>query len=1011
MDRSRLEADIRERGLEFFSRMGDAKPSLFKMDWWTGRVMDACMRNEQFKVQLFRFIDVLPYLTTSDSLRRHLEEYFARDEAVPEALKWGLKGIESGGRVAMKALGGAIRKNLEMMARTFIIGEEASDTVAAIADLRGQGGAFTLAPLGEATLSESAADRYAADIHALLDALGEAQAGWPALGGGEDGLDWGHAPRINLSIKPSALYSQVDAADPEGSVEAILGRLKPIYRRIVEQGGFLCIDMEMRRLKNLTLALYRRLRSAAEFRDYPHLGIALQCYMPESDEDLERLLDWARREGLPISVRLVKGGYWDTENVIAEQKGLPVPTYAHKPETDAAFERAAERILRNHDICHLACGSHNVRSVCAVMEMARLLGVPEERYEFQVLYGMAEPFRQALLELTSRVRLYCPRGEMLLGMAYLIRRLLENTSNESFLRQTFVEGVEVERLLQAPETVLKRTRAAEEAPPADTSAGAPAASAEETGPTAPGPFRNEPHPDWSLPEVRRAYHRALDAVRGRFGQTYPLHVDGEDVETDEVAETVNPARPDEVVGRVCQAGPEEVEKAVAAAASALPAWRDTSPRERAGYLLKAAEAARRRIYELSAWQTYEAGKQWSEAYLDVCEAIDFLEYYAREMIRLGTSRYLGDVAGEVNENFYQPKGVAAVVAPWNFPLAISCGMCAAAVVTGNGVVYKPSGLTPVVGHTLLEIFREAGLPPGVFNYLPGRGSVIGDPLVEHPRVSLVAFTGSMEVGLGIIRKAGHTHPDQPNVKRVIAEMGGKNAIIVDDDADLGVAIPAVLGSAFGYQGQKCSACSRVIVLEAIYERFLERLIEAARSKKVGPAEDPANAMGPVISASARDGIREYVEIARREGTVAYESDVPEQGYYVPITIVTDITPEHRVAQEEIFGPVLAVMRARDFDQALAWANATRFALTGGVFSRSPDHLQRCRREFRVGNLYLNRKCTGAIVGRQPFGGFAMSGVGSKAGGPDYLLQFMDPRCVTENTMRRGFVPPQEPGTV
>jgi RHH-type proline utilization regulon transcriptional repressor/proline dehydrogenase/delta 1-pyrroline-5-carboxylate dehydrogenase len=331
-------------------------------------------------------------------------------------------------------------------------------------------------------------------------------------------------------------------------------------------------------------------------------------------------------------------------------------------------------------------------------------------------------------------------------------------------------------------------------------------------------------------------------------------------------------------------------------------------------------------------------------------------------------------------------------------------MCAAAIVTGNCVLYKPSNQTLVVGHTLLQILQEANLPPGVFNYIPGSGAIIGDFLIDHPQVSLIAFTGSMEVGLRIIQRAGHTSESQPSVKKVIAEMGGKNAIIIDDDADLDEAIPSVIDAAFAYQGQKCSACSRVIVLDTIYDRFIERLINAVRSVKIGPAEDPANFMGPVIDSSAQKKILEYIELAGREGNILYRSDVQDEGYYVPITIVDGITPEDRIAQEEIFGPVLAVMRAKDFDQALEWANNTRFALTGGVFSRSPEHLQRCRKEFRVGNLYFNRGCTGAIVERQPFGGFKMSGIGSKAGGPDYLLQFMESRTVTENSMRRGFVP-------
>jgi RHH-type proline utilization regulon transcriptional repressor/proline dehydrogenase/delta 1-pyrroline-5-carboxylate dehydrogenase len=335
-------------------------------------------------------------------------------------------------------------------------------------------------------------------------------------------------------------------------------------------------------------------------------------------------------------------------------------------------------------------------------------------------------------------------------------------------------------------------------------------------------------------------------------------------------------------------------------------------------------------------------------------------------------------------------------------------MSAAAIVAGNPVVYKPSRATPVVGHTLAEIFAEAGLPPGVFNYVPGRSGVMGDLLVDDPRIGVIAFTGSMEVGLRIVERAGRTPPGQPAVKKVIAEMGGKNAVIVDDDADLDEAVPAVVRSAFGYQGQKCSACSRVIVLDALYNRFLDRLLDCARSVRIGPAENPAFFMGPVIDRAAQERVLEYIGLARQECRIAFQSQVPDsKGFYVPLTVATDVPPDHRLAQEEIFGPVLAVLRARDFTQALGWANATRFALTGGLFSRTPSHIARCRREFRVGNLYVNRGITGAIVGRQPFGGFRMSGVGSKAGGPDYLLQFLDPRVVTENTMRRGFVPFEE----
>ena len=999
MNQKELDERILDRGRQLFTSIGDERPSLFNKSAWTGKIMDACMQNERFKVQLFRFIDVLPYLTTMDSFGRHLEEYFGHEESLPTVLKWGLKGLGWGGSLAKSAVGAAVRKNLEMMARDFIVGATAPETVARLQALREQGFAFTVDVLGEATISEREADEYAAGYQGLLDTLGQAQRAWPALGGhGDgDGLDWGHAPRINVSVKPSALFSLADPADVEGSVRGMLARLKPLYRTVVALGAFLCLDTEMRRLKNITFELYRRLRADPEFRAYPHLGLALQAYLRESDQDADQLLEWARREGLPISIRLVKGAYWDYETVLARQNGWPVPVYMVKAETDAAYERTAEKILRNHDMCHLACASHNVRTVSAVMELARVLEVPARRYEFQALYGMAEPFRKALLKTAGRVRLYCPHGRLLPGMAYLIRRLLENTANESFLRQTFVEGVERDRLLESPQALLARAPA--ETPPRTS----PAAVSDSAR-----PFRHEAFPDWTHADTRQAYVRALGEVRRALGRTYALSIGGQDVHTDDREPSVNPANPHEVIGSVCQAGPAEVNRAIAAARNAFPLWRDTPPRERAAYLVKAAAAARRRIFELAAWQTLEAGKQWTEAYLDVAEAIDFLEYYAREMVRLAEPRRMGNVPGETNEYFYEPKGVAAVIAPWNFPLAISCGMSAAAIVAGDPVVYKPSRATPVVGHALVQIFQEAGLPPGVFNYVPGRSGVMGDVLAEHPQISLIAFTGSMEAGLHILERAGRALPFQPTVKKVIAEMGGKNAIIIDDDADLDEAVPAVMRSAFGYQGQKCSACSRAIVVDAIYARFLERLLECARSVRLGPAEDPAFFMGPVIDRSAQEKILEYVSLARQEGRVAFVSEVPgRKGFYVPLTIATEVPPDHRLAQEEIFGPVLSILRARDFDQALDWANATRFALTGGLFSRTPSHIEQCRREFRVGNLYINRGTTGAIVGRQPFGGFKMSGVGSKAGGPDYLLQFLDARVVTENTMRRGFVPFEE----
>ncbi len=993
--KSMLNAEIMKRGKSFFASIRGEKPSVFNKERWVGKIMDKIMESEDFKVQMFRFVDVFPYLSTSDLLTNHIREYFGgEDQDVPSVLKWGANMAGLGGKIGGAMLNKAIRYNIQDMAKQFIVGEQASEAMKNIGKLRSDGFACVVDILGEATVNEEEAEAYLDAYLGLIKAMREAAPKWKPLAGASNDLDWGHTPKINVAVKPTSLYSQTKPVDFEGSVQVIADRIARIYEKVIEAKGFLCIDMESTRYKNITLEVFRRLR--LRYRDYPHLGIVLQAYLRDTDCDLQELIEWARQQKVQISVRLVKGAYWDYETVVAKQNGWPVPVYTIKAETDAAYERNAQLLLENHDLCHFACASHNIRTISAVMEMATALQVPEERYEFQVLYGMAEPVRRGLLNVAKRIRLYSPYGDMVPGMGYLVRRLLENTANESFLRQSFHDDADAELLLEDPEKTLRRIEAEHAAKPVKPHA---------KGPGGLTPFHNEPAVDFTLEQTRQAFKNAIADVRGKLGRTYPLFINGKEVQTDDRIVSVNPANPKEQIGTVCQAGREDVARAIEAAKAAFPAWRDTSPRERADYLIEAATIARRRLYELSAWQVLEVGKQWDQAYADVTEAIDFLEYNAREMVRLGEPQRIGSAPGEVNLYSYEPKGLASVISPWNFPLAIACGMVSAALVAGNCVMFKPAGVSPVVGWNLVEILREAGLPQGVFNFVPGRGSVIGDYLVEHPDISLIAFTGSVEVGLRIVEKAAKVHPGQPNVKKIISEMGGKNAIIIDDDADLDEAVPHVLYSAFGFQGQKCSACSRVIVLDAIYDRFIERLVKGAQAMKIGPSEDPLNSMGPVVDAGAKKTIEEYIRIGKSEGKVLYESIVPhDSGYYVPMVILGGIRPEHRVAQEEIFGPVLSIMRAKDIDQAIEWANSTRFALTGGFFSRSPKNLARVAREFRVGNLYLNRNCTGALVGRQPFGGARMSGVGTKAGGPDYLLHFMDPRVVTENTVRRGFTP-------
>lgn len=520
------------------------------------------------------------------------------------------------------------------------------------------------------------------------------------------------------------------------------------------------------------------------------------------------------------------------------------------------------------------------------------------------------------------------------------------------------------------------------------------------------PLHIEPLTDFSRADARQAMKAALDAVRPQLGTTFPLVVNNQPVPTAAHIDSVNPAHKSQVVGRCGRATVEQSNAAVAAAVAAFPAWRDTPPERRAKYLLDAANVLRKRRFELAAWQVFECGKQWREADADLAEAIDFCDFYAHEMVRLSKAR-LRNVPGEDNAYFYEPRGVVVVIAPWNFPLAILCGMATAALVTGNTVIMKPAEQSSVTAAKLMEVFLEVGVPPGVVSYLPGVGEEIGPTLVGHKDTSLIAFTGSQAVGLLINRQATEMQPGQTHIKRVIAELGGKNAVLIDDDADMDEAVGGVIDSAFGYQGQKCSACSRVIVPAAKYDTFLARLVEAARSLAIGPADDPGFYMGPVIDEEAQQRLLKVVERGKGEAKLAFAGEVgalASEGFYVPPHIFADVKPDSFLAQQEFFGPILAVLRSDSLDEALRIANDVPYALTGGLYSRSPANIARVKREFRVGNLYINRKITGALVDRQPFGGFRMSGIGSKAGGPDYLLQFVLPRTITENTLRRGFAP-------
>jgi len=508
-------------------------------------------------------------------------------------------------------------------------------------------------------------------------------------------------------------------------------------------------------------------------------------------------------------------------------------------------------------------------------------------------------------------------------------------------------------------------------------------------------FKNCTLTDFTVEANYRAQEAALKKVEGELGRAYSLIIGGERITSGETFTSVNPARPDQVVGVMVKATVEQANKAVEVAAQTFETWKVTPADERAEYLFKAAELMRQRRFEINAWMIYETSKSWVEADADTAEAIDFLEFYGREALRLAEKQPMTRIPEEDSDLLYIPLGVGVVIPPWNFPCAIMTGLTSSALVAGNTVILKPASTSPVIAAQFVNILQEVGLPAGVVNFLPGPGGAIGDALVQHPKVRFISFTGSRDVGLRIHELAAKHQPGQIWIKRTILEMGGKDAVVVDETADLDAAATGIVTSAFGFQGQKCSAGSRAIIVDAVYDQVVQKVVEKARALTVGDTTDPKTSLGAVIDQNAFQKIKDYIEVGKGEGTLLLGGGSKGPGYFIEPTIIAGVAPTARVAQEEIFGPVLAIIKAKDFDDALKIANSTEYGLTGSLYSRERGRIERAKREFHVGNLYFNRKCTGALVGVHPFGGFNMSGTDSKAGGRDYLLLFTQAKAVSE----------------
>ena len=953
-------------GRELLDAAGRYRPGAAERieDWLLTRVM----ADERFRSRLLRYMDVLAsldYDSGGREAKRLAREYFGdRFPELPRALQWLLR-IARDERLPAPLVGETARRSAELFARRFIT-PPCEETVRATIDYLSSHGRYpSFDLLGEAVLSDAEARDYVAGYVRLIDQLGNDPAAHARTAGGISALQ--------VSLKLSSLTASFSPLDPEGTLARVRPALEAILEAAERAGVGIAVDMEQYELRDLTWKIFRRTFARRErFGGWPDAGIVLQCYLRDAPAHAAAMAAFARERGTPFQVRLVKGAYWDYETIVAGERRWPPPVLTEKRATDAQFDRVCAALI---DACpHLAVavGSHNARAHAVAEALAGGAGLPPGAVEHQTLFRTAEGTSRALAKLGWVARDYVPVGELLPGMAYLVRRVLENSSQAGFLLQSR-SGATPEELLRppiGPRPVEARAR------------------------SDPGPFQRAPAAPWFDAGFRDAFERALESTRERWGERFDLRIDGETVEASEVVAVHSPSHPHaEPVGYAAFGDAAAAERAIAAARAGGGRWAATAVEERASTLRRGAELLEERAAEFAAWVVHEGGRDRADAYAEVEEAIDYLNYYAwraEALFEANTQRQGGDRVG--------PRGTVAVIPPWNFSLAIPCGMTAAALACGNAVVLKPAEQTPLIARRLCALLHEAGVPRNALICLPGRGETAGRPLVESPRVEMIAFTGSRAVGTWMheaVARVDSSPARRDGVKALVAEMGGKNPIVVFADADLDEAVAGVLRSAFGHANQKCSAASRVLVAAPIFERMRARLVEAARSLVVGPANAPDTQLNPVIDAEAHARLREAAAVARSECDVVLDlfdagDEDGERGLQLgPLIVQLSAARalETQTATEELFGPIVVLIPFDEEEEAYRIANGTDYGLTAAVFSRSPHTVARATRAIEAGNVYVNRATTGARVGVEPFGGMRMSGTGPKAGSPDYLWAF------------------------
>jgi len=951
-----MEDPILKRGDEWIEKLTPKLPTILNPSYWEDQLVQSLFASHEFQNQLFRFVDVFPALKTTENVVEHFRAYLENLELSPRVESLLSLTTSPLTQVMCQRL---IKFSVEKMAKKYILAESLFSNKAFIKGLEYQGYRMSFDILGEATLTEREAKNYSDLYLSMIDR--------------SDEINESQEPSkiLNLSLKSTALIPHLSMVDHEGSVSKLVEALLPILMKAKEKHVFINIDMEQTDFHEIIYDAFEVCLLHEDLIDYEDIGIVVQAYTKDSEQRCLKLFELSKKRETSFAIRLVKGAYWDYEIAMARQRGWPIPVFTDKSKSDEQYDKLSTLLLENTKLIYPAFATHNLRSMVHISLEVEKNEVGSKGFEFQMLYGMAPAFGEFILAEGYHCRLYCPLGEMIPGMGYLVRRLLENSSNTGFLKK-FHAGVDLKVLFSKPDSLDELKL--------DTHT-----------------YSKAPLLNFTQTEVREQFENALMEWEANF----PICI-GEHSHLEKV-NVFNPNNK-ECIAEIEFLKEKDLLNVFEKADEAFVSWKKVSVKDKAKMIARCANILEEKRFKLASLMSLEVGKNWEEADADVVEAIDFCRFYAKQSEKeLGLQEVISTM-GESNCLNYEGRGVTLVISPWNFPLAILCGMTTASLLAGNTVVMKPAEQSALIAYELYKILLDSGVPEDVLYYSPCDGEKVLSKVCDHALVKQIAFTGSKEVGLELLQKS--LCVENSMIRPVYAEMGGKNSAYIDNDTDFDEVIPHVLHSAFAFAGQKCSALSRLFIHKDIKDEFMERLLESVPTYQLEISTDKKCDVGPLIDETSFERVNDLLQVLEEDANVkqCYKShDVPKQGYFVPISIYEVGDLKHPLMQDEFFAPILAIMCVDSFEDGMMKMNDSSFGLTASIFSRHPVHIEQAKERLEVGNLYINRGCTGAVVGRQPFGGLKLSGTGRKAGGTGYLQQFAVAKTVTENTCRHGFV--------